>query len=91
MSKKNIVINDFTLFYELMKSTSKIVSSAKLQLSETGLEIYGARKPFARCEIKSNAIYSDSGEFSVSILDLSKYCKQSKKFKIMIIQILDFI
>lgn len=75
MSKKNIVINDFTLFYELMKSTSKIVSSAKLQLSETGLEIYGARKPFARCEIKSNAIYSDSGEFSVSILDLSTFVK----------------
>lgn len=75
MNKKNIIINDFTLFYELMKSTSKIVSSAKLQLSENGLEIYGARKPFARCEITSNAIYSDSGVFSVSILDLTTFVK----------------
>lgn len=56
MSKKQININDFDLFVEVMKSTAKLVDAAKLIISENGLEIYGAHGTIARCEITSNAI-----------------------------------
>lgn len=74
MSKKQILINDFNLFYDMMKSTVKIVDSAKLQISENGLAIYGARKPIARCELTTNAIYSNEN-IEFSILDLQMFVK----------------
>lgn len=71
MNKKQILVNDFNLFCELMKSTVKIVDAAKFQISENGLAIYGARKPIARCELTTNAIYSNEKiEFSVSDLNM---------------------
>ena len=61
MSDSHLIsVVDFNLFLEVMKSTSKIVSSAKINVDENGLQIYGARERIARCEITSNSIYSDS-------------------------------
>lgn len=79
-NQKNIIVNDFNLFTEVLKSTSKIVDSAKLQISETGLEIYGARKPYARCEVISNAISSDE-PITFSILDLQTFVKVLQTIK----------
>lgn len=59
MSEKiQLSINDFSLFCEVVKSTSKIVDSAKIMVNENGLAIYGARARIARCEITSNSVYS---------------------------------
>ena len=73
-NEKVITVNDFNLFYELMKSTTKIVDAAKLQISENGLAIYGARKPYARCELTTNAISSDEN-IEFCILDLNMFVK----------------
>jgi len=66
MSKKIININDFDLLVDVMKTSARIVDAAKLIISSRGLEIYGVRSTIARCEITTNAIFSDE-EFSVSI------------------------
>lgn len=54
-----IKINDFSLFFEAMKTAAKLVDAAKLQFSANGLEIYGARDVAARCELTTNAVSSD--------------------------------
>lgn len=70
-NEKTIIVNDFNLFCDLMKSTVKIVDSAKFQVSENGLAIYGARKPYARCELTTNAISSNENiEFSVADMQM---------------------
>lgn len=58
--KKTVQVNDFNLFVDLVKSTNKIVDSAKFIMSANGLEIYGARNRIARCEVTSNAISTES-------------------------------
>lgn len=59
-TKQQIVLNDFNLFCEVLKSAVKIVDSAKINISSTGLEIYGARNRIARCEITSNCVTSEN-------------------------------
>ena len=54
MSK--ITINDFKLFYDSMKAMAKLVDAAKISISTTGLEIYGAKGMSARCEMTTNAV-----------------------------------
>lgn len=74
MNKKQILVNDFNLFCDLMKSTTKIVDAAKFQINENGLAIYGARKPIARCELTTNTIYANENiEFSIA--DLNTFVK----------------
>ena len=69
MSKKYVNINDFNLFIEVMRSTAKLVDSAKLVITNTGLEIYGAHAAIARCEITSNSVYADEQiEFAIDNL-----------------------
>ena len=81
MSDSHLIsVVDFNLFLEVMKSTSKIVSSAKINVDENGLQIYGARERIARCEITSNSIYSDS-TISFSILELNKFVKVLSSIK----------
>ena len=71
MANKEIVVNDFDLFCDTMKSTVKLVDSAKFQVSQNGLEIYGAHGRIARCEITTNAISSvDPIEFSIENLSM---------------------
>lgn len=71
INEKLIIVNDFNLFYDLMKSAVKIVDAAKLEISENGLVIYGARKPYARCELTTNAISSNENiEFSIADLQM---------------------
>lgn len=66
MAANIIEINDFSLFFETMKSAAKLVDSAKLLFSPRGLEIYGARDVAARVELTTNAVFStDSFDFCI--------------------------
>lgn len=61
MEKTKIQISDFSLFCDLMKSTSRVVEAAKFQLNSSGLAIYGAAHDgIARCEITTNAICTEN-------------------------------
>lgn len=61
-----IEINDFGLFFETMKTAAKLVDAAKLIVSPSGLEIYGARDVAARCELTTNAVASkDQFDFCI--------------------------
>lgn len=73
-NKKQILIKDFKLFCDVVKSTTKIIDSAKFIVNENGLAIYGARGKIARCEILSNSIYSTEN-IEFSILDLNMFVK----------------
>lgn len=66
MKGNHITINDFDLFADLVKASTKMLDSAKFQISTAGFEIYGARGNSGRCEISSNSICGDS-EFSFCI------------------------
>ena len=57
-AKKQIFVNDFALFFEAMKATTKVVESAKLTINENGLQIFGVKDRIARCEIITNAVTS---------------------------------
>lgn len=71
---KQILVNDFSLFADVMKSATKIVDSAKFIINENGLSIYGARGKIARCELVTNSIYSQT-PVEFSILDLNMFVK----------------
>ena len=69
MAKKQIDIRDFDLLCEVIRSASRIVESANIQIGPAGLEIYGARAKMARCEIVSNAVVAQEPvEFAVENL-----------------------
>lgn len=71
MVRKQIEIRDFDLLCEVIRSASKIVESAKVQIGPAGLEIYGARAKMARCELTSNAVLSNEPvEFAIENLQL---------------------
>jgi hypothetical protein len=74
MAKIKIEIKDFELFYEAVKTTSKVIESAKFSISNIGMEVYGARARTARCEITTNAVISESA-VSFSIENLSMFLK----------------
>jgi hypothetical protein len=74
MAKTQIEIKDFDLFCEAVKTTSKIIESAKFTISDVGMEIYGARARTARCEIVTNAIVSKE-PVSFSVENLSTFIK----------------
>lgn len=62
MEKIKIQVSDFNVFYDMMKSTAKIVEAAKFQINTAGLAIYGtAHDGIARCEIVTNAISVSPG------------------------------
>ena len=62
MEKIKIQVSDFNVFYDMMKSTAKIVEAAKFQINTAGLAIYGAAHDgIARCEIVTNAICVSPG------------------------------
>ena len=69
-----ILTRDFGLFVDVMKSTAKVVDSAKFLISPNGLSIFGARERMARCEITTNAVYSNEN-LEFSILDLGMFLK----------------
>lgn len=74
MAKTQIEIKDFDLFCEAVKTTSKVIDSAKFVISEAGLEIYGARARTARCEITTNTVISQT-PVSFSIENLATFIK----------------
>ncbi len=68
-NKNQVLIKDFDLFFETIKSTAKILESAKITVNDNGLAIYGVKDRIARCEIQSNAITIPQ-EISFSVLNL---------------------
>ena len=50
MSRKEIHVNDFNLFADVIKSATKIVESAKITVNENGVEIYGCRGKLTRAD-----------------------------------------
>lgn len=69
-----IDILDFNMFFDIMKSAAKLLNSAKLMFSPTGLAIYGARDDVARCELTTNAI-SSSETFDFCIDSIASFNK----------------
>jgi len=68
MSKETIQIRDFELFYEIVKSISKMADGVKLTIDENGLVVY-SKNDFSKCNLTSNSIYSNSRlEFCISEL-----------------------
>lgn len=72
--KNQILIKDFNLFIEVIKSAQKIVNSAKIILNENGLQIYGVHNKVARCELTTNSVYSNQN-IDFCILDMSIFAK----------------
>lgn len=79
-SSTQISINDINLLHEVIKSTAKVVDSAKITVNENGLVVYGVRDRIARCEVASNAIYSPT-EVSFSLLNLQTLVKVLQTIK----------
>lgn len=71
MSK--ILINDFKLFYESMKSIARLVDAAKISINTTGLEIYAAKGSVARCELSTNAVCAKDEQIEFCIDKLSSF------------------
>ena len=71
---KKILVKDFGLFVEVMKSTQKIVEAAKLLIDENGMQIYGSHARTARCEIESNSI-SCTEPVDFCVADLAMFVK----------------
>lgn len=69
-----IDINDFGLFFDTLKSVSKVLDGTKLLFSPRGLEIYGARNTEAICEFTTNAVTSKD-EFDICIDSVSMLLK----------------
>lgn len=74
-NSKNIQVNDFNLFAEVIKSASKIVESAKITIDQNGMSIYGCNGKFTRCELMSNAISCDDGPIELCIEKLAMFLK----------------
>lgn len=74
MAKEQLILNDFDLLLDMLKSVNKIVKSARFNIDENGLAIYGAFERSVRCELTTNAIASES-PMSFSIEDLQKFTK----------------
>jgi hypothetical protein len=71
--KENLIINDFKLFLDTLKSFSKLTNSCKITFNSNGFSIYG-KNMFARGEVTSNSICADK-EISVCVADLSMLIK----------------
>jgi hypothetical protein len=70
MSKENIQIRDFELFYEIVKSLTKIADGVKFMFDQNGLVVY-AKNDYSKCNLTSNAAYSQNQvEFCIGELPM---------------------
>ena len=68
MAKESIEIRDFELFYEIVKSLTKMAEGVKLMIDENGLVVY-AKNDYSKCNISSNSVWSRNPvEFCISEL-----------------------
>lgn len=75
MSKQNIKINDFELFFTSIRALNKIAESAKFTITADGLTIYG-RNQYSRCELTTDSIVSENGSLiEFCIADLAMFVK----------------
>ena len=74
ISKNQVSICDFNLFFEAIRSTSKILESAKMTIDQTGMTIYGAKDRIARCEIQTNSVMANE-PLTFSILSMATFVK----------------
>lgn len=73
MSKDNIKINDFSLFYEIVKSLSKMADGAKFVINDCGLTVY-EKNDYSKCELTSNSVVTEE-EISFCVGDLNMFLK----------------
>jgi len=73
MSKEKININDFNLFYDIVKSLKKMSNGIKFTVNDCGVTVY-AKNDYSKCELTSNSITS-SNELSFCIGDLDVFLK----------------
>lgn len=57
MAKEYIQIRDFELFYEIVKSLTKMADGIKFMFDENGLVVY-AKNDYSKCNLTSNSAYS---------------------------------
>jgi len=72
-SKIQINLNDFNLFYDTVKTLSKMSNGIKFSVNNCGLTVY-AKNDHSKCELTSNAITTDS-EISFCIGDIGMMLK----------------
>ena len=70
-----INIVDFDLFYEVLKTASKVMKSMKMIINSGGIEIYGTTpERIVRAELTSNSVTS-ADQVEVAIEDIQKFNK----------------
>lgn len=73
MAKEQIQIRDFELFYDIVKSLTKMAEGIKFIIDENGLVVY-AKNDYSKCNLSSNCVYSNTNvEFCIA--DLSTMVK----------------
>ena len=68
MSRENIQIRDFELFYEIVRSLTKMAEGVKFMFDQNGLVVY-AKNDYSKCNLTSNVASSQNPvEFCISEL-----------------------
>lgn len=68
MAKETIDIKDFELFYEIVKSLTRMADGVKFMFDSNGLVVY-AKNDYSKCNLKSNAASSKNPvEFCIAEL-----------------------
>lgn len=70
MAKENIKINDFELFYEIVKSLTRIADGVKFTIDQNGMVVY-AKNDYSKCNLTSNSVESQTPiEFCIGELSM---------------------
>ena len=77
--KNKITIQDFDLFYDIVKAISKFADGAKINVNQSGLTIH-CKNSVARCTFTSNALVSVD-ELSFVITELQTFVKLMQTVK----------
>ena len=72
-ASQQIKINDFNLFYDIVKALSRMSDGVKFTVNDCGLTVY-AKNDYSKCEMTSNSI-TTSGEISFCIGSLNMFLK----------------
>jgi hypothetical protein len=73
MEKREIKIRDFQMFYDILRSVTRMADGIKMIFDENGMEI-NAKNEYSKCNISTNSVCGD-GSFSVCVQDLSVLVK----------------
>lgn len=73
MTNNDIKINDFILFYDIVKSLTRIAEGVKMTVNDCGLTVF-AKNDYSKCELTSNAVVSEN-EMCFCIGDIGMFLK----------------